>query len=438
LGVVLFAFNAFVVATALPAAVADLGGGAWIAWATSLYLIFSIVAGTATAAMMHRLGARALFLLAAAVFLAGTLMAAGAVSMAMLLAGRAWPGVGAGFIESGCYVLIPRLFAPRLIPKVFGVEAAAWALAAFGGPALSGWLTLALSWRVAFLATVPLALIFLALVPLVVRAARDDGPAPGLPLLPLGGIAGGMALILVADTLPWAALRAATLVAGFAVIAAVVLTDGRGPVRLLPARAFSLARATGLGLWVAVLMPLSSSAGTVFLNYTLQFLWGFTPVQSGLTAVLLALAWSAMQTLSAHLAWPRGRLIRGGAAGLVLGQALMIAAFALHSVALVVAAQLALGVAFGAAWGALSQVVMAEAPAADRDLTSALLPTVNSAGFGIGAALWGLVANALGFAGAGGADLQRVIVTVFALACLPALAALVLALRLARQIRVAS
>ena len=56
LGVALFAFNAFVVATALPAAVEDLGGRAWIAWATSLYLIPAIVTGTAAAAVMHRVG----------------------------------------------------------------------------------------------------------------------------------------------------------------------------------------------------------------------------------------------------------------------------------------------------------------------------------------------------------------------------------------------
>ena len=128
LGVVLFAFNAFVVATALPAAVADFGGREWLAWATALYILASMVSGPSTAAAMHRLGARRLFLGAGAIFLTGTLMAAFAPGIFWLLAGRALQGLGGGFIESGCYVLIPRLFPPRLISRVFGVEAVAWAV----------------------------------------------------------------------------------------------------------------------------------------------------------------------------------------------------------------------------------------------------------------------------------------------------------------------
>src|SRR5215208_4612779 len=48
LGIVLFAFNAFLVSTALPSAVTDLGGAELLSWATSLYLIFAIVGGSST------------------------------------------------------------------------------------------------------------------------------------------------------------------------------------------------------------------------------------------------------------------------------------------------------------------------------------------------------------------------------------------------------
>ena len=48
LGIVLFAFNAFLVSTALPSAVTSLGRAELLSWATSLYLIFSIVGGSST------------------------------------------------------------------------------------------------------------------------------------------------------------------------------------------------------------------------------------------------------------------------------------------------------------------------------------------------------------------------------------------------------
>ena len=141
LGIALFSFNAFCVATALPSAVIDLGGTALISWSLSLYLIFSIVSGFACSGLADRFGSRSIFFAAAFAFLLGTVLAGAAPDMPTLLAGRALQGIGAGLIQAGCYALIPEIFPSRLLPKIFGVEAAVWALAAFGGPLVAGYLT---------------------------------------------------------------------------------------------------------------------------------------------------------------------------------------------------------------------------------------------------------------------------------------------------------
>lgn len=427
LGVVLFAFNAFVVATALPRAVVEFGGREWLAWATALYIIASMLSGPSAAAVMHRFGARRVFLWAGVVFLGGTLLAAFAPGMGWLLAGRAFQGFGAGFIESGCYVLIPQLFPPRLIPRVFGVEAVAWAVAAFGAPALAGWLADVASWRWALLTAVPMALAFLALVPRVVTQAKGQAQAPGLPLVPLVGCAAGMALVLVSDGA--GVLSALWLGLGVAVFVLAVRWDARARVRLFPRGAFGLG-ALGLGLWVALLMPLSQSAESVFLSYGLQMLWGFSPVQAGLSATVLAVAWSGTQTLTAGVGGDRRRMVLWGAVLLVLGQGGMIAAFWGGSAPVMLISQVVLGAAFGVSWGTLSQMVM-EAAGDEREVASGLLPVVMSAGYGIGAALYGLVANASGFAT--GADLRGVLLVVFGLAGGFAVLALVPAIRVSRS-----
>ena len=59
-----------------------------------------------------------------------------------------------------------------------------------------------------------------------------------------------------------------------------------------------------------------------------------------------------------------------------------------------------MGSGFGATWGFLSQTVMVAASEDERDRASALLPTIQNAGFAIGAAMAGLVANLAGFAAA--------------------------------------
>ena len=180
---------------------------------------------------------------------------------------------------------------------------------------------------------------------------------------------------------------------------------------------------------MALLLPLAQSAEAVFLVYVLQFLWGFSALTAGMSATVLALSWSVTQTLTAQIKGERGPLVVAGAVLMVVGQAVMFAAFWGQSVALMLVAQLVLGAAFGAAWGALAQVVM-EAAGEDRDQASGLLPVVFAAGFGIGAAVMGLVANGLGFATATGPALQGVMLGLIAVAFGLALAALVLALTL--------
>src|SRR5690606_25704055 len=105
---------------------------------------------------------------AALVFVLGSALAGAAGSMPELLFGRALQGLGEGIVAAICYALIPELFPSLLVPKVFGAEAVVWALAAFLGPVLSGFLTEAISWRAAFLVNLPFGAIFITLVLLVV------------------------------------------------------------------------------------------------------------------------------------------------------------------------------------------------------------------------------------------------------------------------------
>lgn len=138
LGVSLFAFNVFLSATALPSAVQELGGVEVISWATTLYLVFAIVGGAAAALIKRRLGSRMALVGLAGVFLFGTLIAATGGAMPQVLLGRAVQGFGEGVVAALCFALIPELFPSRLVPKVFGMQAVVWAIAAFGGPAGRG------------------------------------------------------------------------------------------------------------------------------------------------------------------------------------------------------------------------------------------------------------------------------------------------------------
>lgn len=433
LGVALFAFNSFLVSTALPSAIDELGGASLISWSVSLYLIFAILGGSIAALVKARHGARAALIGAALLFLAGTLFAGLAPAMPVLLVGRSLQGFGEGLIAAICYALIPEIFPSRLVPKVFGAEAMVWAAAAFGGPAIAGIISETVSWRAAFLVNVPLSLIFIALVLKVVPHA-DRQEAAALPLIQLAAIGGGMLAVMIADMAGGSGAAGILLVVAALLYVGAVYSDRRSPARLFPQDAFRLGKPIGLGLWIVFLMPMAHSAASVYLVYLIQHLWGYGATLAGGLNAIMALCWSGIAIMVASVASQkiRRRLIWLGPLLLVLGLSAVILALWTTGIVLLVIGQILIGTGFGASWGYLSQGLMEASPAEERNRTSALLPTLQSAAYAIGAALLGLVANANGAGSATtGPQLQQAMLTVFILAIVIALPGVFAGLKLA-------
>lgn len=436
LGVALFAFNAFLVSTALPTAVREIGGVAVIAWATSIYLALSIVGGAAASRLKTRYGARAALIASGLLFLAGTLLAANASSMTEILIGRAMQGIGEGIISALCYTLIPELFPGRLIAKVFGAEAVVWAAAAFGGPLLAGLLTETISWRAAFLINVPVIAIFIALVLVVVpRASTDRAPA-SMPILRLAAIGIGILLITFSSVASSATGKAALACLAAATLIAAVVRDRSGETALFPSDAFSLRTRGGLGLWIVFLMPLAQASTPVYLVLTLQTLWGYGATAAGAFNASLALAWSFFAIAVANLGpgTNRALFICAGPVLLVAGLVTIVAGLVTDHAMVALAGQIAIGTGFGASWAFLSQAVMENARPGERDRASGALPTLQSAGYAVGAALAGLIANAAGYTVTDVDAVRWAAITVFAVSAAIGLLAVAAGLMLWRRL----
>ncbi|MCA1407868.1 MFS transporter [Ensifer sp. IC3342] len=437
LGVALFAFNEFFVSTALPTAVEEFGGAALLSWAFTLYLVFAIVGGAVAANQKARFGARNTLIAAALVFVTGTVIATTATGMPQVLAGRLLQGLGEGIIAAVCYALIPELFPPRLVPKIFGAEAIVWATAAFAGPLISGLLTEYWSWRAAFFVNLPAAAIFLALVGAIVRQPGQGGKKTtgSVPLLRLTAFGIGVLLISVSNTAGNGYAMAALLVMALALIVNTMHIDRRSSDSILPSGAFSIGSPLGTGLWVVLLMPLAQASGSVYLVYTLQHLWGFSPTAAGFSSALMAMSWSATAILVASLRSHhlRVQLIWTGPLLLCLGLVGLTLAVGASEHRLTFISQIAIGTGFGVCWGTLSQLLMDVSIVEERDKTSALLPTLQSAGYAIGAAVFGVTANARGFdEGASDPVMSAALLGVFAIGCAIAAASLFFGIRTLR------
>ncbi len=435
LGVALLAFNVFMTSTALPIAVQELGGVPLIAWALTLFLVFAIMGGAGAALFKQLVGARMALLVSAGVFLLGSLIAGMASSMAMVLLGRALQGLGEGVVAAICFALIPVLFPARLVPKVFGMQAMVWAIASFGGPLVAGLLTEWVSWRAAFLVSVPMAMVFASMVLVVVPDDKDAAAAeghagfPGLRLLLVGG-----AIVLVSLAGLTAPLTAAGLLAmAAAALVGMAVLDKGSRSRLMPPDAFRPGSVVGAGLWVVLLMPVASATSAVYLVLLLLQMWGYGPTLAGAVAAVMAVAWSLAAIGVANVSAQRTRmgLMVLGPVLLMLGLAGVLAGLLNGQIGVVVLAQIAIGAGFGLGNSSLYVTLMGAAGSAERDRVAALVPTTQSAGNAIGAALAGLAANLAGYASAiDSAGFGQAIIAVFALGAGVAALAVIAALRM--------
>lgn len=399
-GVALFAFNGFFVSTVLPSAIAEIGGGHLIAWSVSLYLIGSIVAGVTAAQLKQRFGARRVLIVATLLFIAGTVVAAMATSMEQVLVGRVGQGLGEGVVAAICYALIPALFPARLVPKVFGVEALVWTCASFGGPFAAGWMAESFSWRMAFLINVPFGLIFIVLAAFTATRREKGLEASGLPLSPLVLLSLGMLMVLYSGIVGQALMSAALVFAGLALLGFSVIRDRLSPSSLMPHSAFGISSTVGTGLWLVLLMPVAQATSSVYFVFGLQRGFGFGPMAAGGLGAIMAMSWSLVAVLIAHIGAgsARRRAIEVGPVLQCGGMILVALGFHQGSLAILIAGQIVVGAAFGASWAFLSQMLMEASAAGERDKTSGLIPTLQSAGFAIGAAFAGLAGNSLGLA----------------------------------------
>ena len=398
LGVGLHATIWYMASTAMPSAVKELDAAAYLSWATSLYLVTSILGGAMLAPVKARFGARTAMMGAGLTVVLGGLIAAAAPAVGWILLGRAIQGVAEGFLVALSYALVRELFDNALVPRVAGVEAITWALAVMLGPLFGGWLTEAFTWRGAFFGSALLPLPMMLLGWIILRDRRHvEAERHRAPLLRLGLLAAGVMAIAVVDRLGSDILGMLAVAVGLALIAVTFAIDRRSLPRLFPTAFPGYHRAAALGLWVMLLMPLSESAVYVYGPYLLQVHRGLEPIMAGYFGAIHALAWSLSAMLVAPLParW-HGAAILAGPAFLAIGLAGLAVTVAAAPLPIIAVAMVFIGLGFGVSFAFLTQRIMAATDPGEEDATSAAIPTLGGLGGAISAALAGLIGNGVG------------------------------------------
>jgi EmrB/QacA subfamily drug resistance transporter len=145
-----------IVATALPAIAASLGGVERVSWVVVAYLVAATVAAPVYGQLRDVYGGKRVMLLALGVFLVGSLLCAASVSVEMLALARVLQGLGGGGLMTLSQALIGEAVPPRERARYQGYLASVMVTSSVFGPVVGGYLTQHFGWRSVFLVNLPL------------------------------------------------------------------------------------------------------------------------------------------------------------------------------------------------------------------------------------------------------------------------------------------
>src|SRR5690606_13266728 len=388
-----------ILATAVPAIVADVGGFAQFPWLFSVYLLTQADTVPVYSKLADTIGRKRIVLFGIGVFLAASILCGLAWDMPSLIAFRALQGIGAGAILPITITMVGDIYTVQERARVQGYLSSVWGIAAVVGPTFGGLFAMWDFWRGIFLINIPLCgLAFWLLARdyherLERRRHRIDAAGAALltaslSLLLIGVLEGGNAWEWASPT------SAAVFGAGIVLFLVFVVVERRAAEPVLPLWVISrpLLGATNLvGLAVgAALIGL-----TAFVPSYLVIGLGVSPLVAGLALATLSVGWPVAASLSGRLYLRIGFRATSliGAALVVVGTVLLALIGPVPSVGAVAAASFLVGLGFG--FSAVPTLVAAQASVgwAERGVVTGANMFARSIGQAVGAAVLGAVAN---------------------------------------------
>lgn len=397
-GIWLHAVDTMLIATALPAVVAEIGGAPYIAWTLALYVLAAIVAGAGAGLVARRTSMRRAIAGGAALYGLGCAISALAPDMAVMLLGRSLQGLGGGAMMALTFIALTGLFPAEQWPRLYACTSAIWGAASLCGPLIGGLFVEAGSWRGAFWAFAAQAalLVVAFLLRLPGDRAPDSGAAGAMPLGRLGLVAAGVLGIAAAGVILHPALALAAGLTGLAVLGLAVALDRRAANALLPRAAFSAGPARA-GYLMVLMLSIATMSFTVYGPILMELIHGTRPLVIGYVIAAESMAWT-LAAIAVAGQGPRAerRLIVAGALVITLGIAGLAWGVPFGGIGPATIFALMQGTGAGLCWSFTARRIVQGVAPDDQGLAAAAVPTIQQLGYAIGAAGAGIIANGFG------------------------------------------
>jgi EmrB/QacA subfamily drug resistance transporter len=305
LGMMLAMLDNFIVGTAMPRIVGELGGLEHLSWVVTAYVLGTTVSTPIWGKIGDLYGRKTIFVISIGIFLAGSALCGAAGSslfgghgdgMIELIGFRALQGLGAGGLMVNVMAIIGDLVPPRERGRYQGIMAAVMSLAMIAGPLIGGFITDHLSWRWAFYVNLPLGGIALLVIVTTLHLPRQRSEHRidwlGAALLTVAITALVLITTWGGNQYAWGSWQIFGL-AGLAVVAGgcFVLVERRAAEPILPLTLFTNRNFTLISL-VGFLLGFAMFGAINFLPLFQQTVQGASATNSGL--LLLPMMAAAM------------------------------------------------------------------------------------------------------------------------------------------------
>lgn len=361
-------------------------------WVLNAYVLTFAALVLTGGALADRFGRKRIFIVGLWVFIAASLVCGIANDPLLLISGRAIAGTGSAFMLSAGLALLVQVFHGKERVRAFAI----WGVVVGAGPALGplvgGLLTDNLGLRWIFFVNLPVCLPLLWLSHWSAGESRD--PQSGaIDWIGLGSFTGVFLLLMYAliegNNLGW---TSPTLIALLVVSAALLAIFIRAQLRqarpMFDLSLFANPTFTGASI-VAIAIAAAFFTLLVYLPIYIQGVLGYSPSQTGLALVVMAVPLLVMGPVSARMAavispklfLPFGLLVIAGG-GILLSLVDQYGATALY------AGMIATGIGAGLINGELSNVAISVVAPERSGMASGINNTMRQLGFGIGMPDW--------------------------------------------------
>lgn len=389
---------------ALPEIAADLRPtSVQLLWMVDVYAL--VLAGllVTASALGDRWGRQRMLVAGFTVFGAGSLGVLLADSPADVIAVRALLGVGGAMIMPSTLSLVRALFTdPRERATALGIWGATAAVGAALGPIVGGALLEAFSWHSAFLFNVPVMLVAIVAAVVLLPESRSARPGRLDAAATVLSILGMVALVFAVKHVGEDGVDLTGVLAGLLAVGALTAFVRRclaTPDPMLEIRLFG-DRAFTAGVLTALCTSIALVASLLLLSQWLQLVQGWSPLQSGVALLPMAVGGMLGSPLAPAVAERIGaRTVLAG--GLAIGAAGFLLIFVLPEPLpyLGVAAALSLVGISTASLAVASAVIMAGAPVDQAGSAAAIEESSYELGGVLGVAVLGSLAAAIYRAG---------------------------------------